>query len=37
MAERLAPALRGEAVLPGHLALGARVASDALFPIPADG
>ncbi len=37
MAERLAPALRGEAVLPGHLGLGARVASDALFPIPADG
>ena len=36
MAERLAPALRGEAGLPGHFALGERVASDALFPIPAD-
>ena len=36
MAERLAPALRGEAGLPGHFGLGERVASDALFPIPAD-
>ena len=33
MAERLAPALRGEAVLPAHLGLGHRVAGDALWPI----
>jgi glycine/D-amino acid oxidase-like deaminating enzyme len=36
MAERLAPVLRGEGELPAHLGLGERVASDALFPIPAD-
>ena len=35
MAERVAPALRGESELPQHLGLGHRVAGDALWPIPA--
>ncbi|HYI17595.1 MAG TPA: FAD-dependent oxidoreductase [Solirubrobacteraceae bacterium] len=35
MAERIAPALRGEGALPAHLGLGHRVAGDALWPIPA--